>query len=74
MSCGRGNQARYVSCRDAYDGIADESYCAHLPRPAEISVCFNPCGEWQTGNWSPVSIFMRKNKQNEKFKYNSFLV
>ncbi|XP_060513873.2 A disintegrin and metalloproteinase with thrombospondin motifs 20 isoform X1 [Panthera onca] len=55
VSCGRGNQARYVSCRDAYDGIADESYCAHLPRPAEISVCFNPCGEWQTGNWSPCS-------------------
>uniref|UniRef100_A0A8P0PCS8 ADAM metallopeptidase with thrombospondin type 1 motif 20 n=1 Tax=Canis lupus familiaris TaxID=9615 RepID=A0A8P0PCS8_CANLF len=55
VSCGQGNQARYVSCRDAYDGIADESYCAHLPRPAEISVCFNPCGEWQTGNWSPCS-------------------
>ncbi|KAG8510115.1 A disintegrin and metalloproteinase with thrombospondin motifs 20, partial [Galemys pyrenaicus] len=55
VSCGRGNQARYVSCRDAHDGIADESYCAHLPRPAEISVCFSPCGEWQTGNWSPCS-------------------
>ncbi|ELK08453.1 A disintegrin and metalloproteinase with thrombospondin motif 20 [Pteropus alecto] len=54
-SCGRGNQARYVSCRDAHDGIADESYCAHLPRPAEIAICFSPCGEWQTGNWSPCS-------------------
>ncbi|KAI4546484.1 hypothetical protein MG293_003039 [Ovis ammon polii] len=55
VSCGRGNQARYVSCRDAHDGIADESFCAHLPRPAEIAVCFSPCGEWQTGNWSPCS-------------------
>ncbi|XP_019508609.1 PREDICTED: A disintegrin and metalloproteinase with thrombospondin motifs 20, partial [Hipposideros armiger] len=54
-SCGRGSQARYVSCRDAHDGIADESFCAHLPRPAEIAVCFSPCGEWQTGNWSPCS-------------------
>ncbi|KAF4010344.1 hypothetical protein G4228_001448 [Cervus hanglu yarkandensis] len=55
VSCGRGAQARYVSCRDAHDGIADESFCAHLPRPAEIAVCFSPCGEWQTGNWSPCS-------------------
>lgn len=55
-SCGKGDRARYVSCRDAYGGIADESFCAHLPRPAEISSCFSPCGEWQVGNWSPVSI------------------
>ncbi|KAB1270423.1 A disintegrin and metalloproteinase with thrombospondin motifs 20 [Camelus dromedarius] len=55
VSCGRGSQARYVSCRDAHDGIADESYCAHVPRPAETSTCFSPCGEWQTGNWSPCS-------------------
>lgn len=55
-SCGKGDRARYVSCRDAHGGIADESLCAHLPRPAEISSCFSPCGEWQVGNWSPVSI------------------
>ncbi|XP_060047729.1 A disintegrin and metalloproteinase with thrombospondin motifs 20 isoform X2 [Erinaceus europaeus] len=55
VSCGRGSQARYVSCRDALDEIADESYCAHLPRPAETSRCFSPCGEWHTGNWSPCS-------------------
>uniref|UniRef100_A0A8D0G345 ADAM metallopeptidase with thrombospondin type 1 motif 20 n=1 Tax=Strix occidentalis caurina TaxID=311401 RepID=A0A8D0G345_STROC len=54
-SCGRGDRARYVSCRDAHGGIADESFCAHLPRPAEISSCFSPCGEWQVGNWSPCS-------------------
>ncbi|KAL1763491.1 A disintegrin and metalloproteinase with thrombospondin motifs 20, partial [Sigmodon hispidus] len=56
VSCGRGTQARYVSCRDAQDGVADESHCAHLPRPAEVSLCFSPCGEWQAGNWSPCSV------------------
>lgn len=45
-----------MSCRDAHGEIADESLCAHLPRPAEISSCFSPCGEWKVGNWSPVSI------------------
>uniref|UniRef100_A0A8B9M7D3 Peptidase M12B domain-containing protein n=1 Tax=Accipiter nisus TaxID=211598 RepID=A0A8B9M7D3_9AVES len=55
-SCGKGDRARYVSCRDAYGGIADESFCAHLPRPAEISTCFSPCGEWQVGNWSPCTV------------------
>lgn len=59
VSCGRGNQARYVSCRDAHDGIADESFWCPLPRPAEIAVCFSPCGEWQTGNLS-VSTFLQK--------------
>ncbi|XP_043404922.1 A disintegrin and metalloproteinase with thrombospondin motifs 20 isoform X3 [Chelonia mydas] len=55
-SCGKGNRARYVSCRDAYGGVADESLCTHLPRPAEISNCFSPCGEWQAGNWSPCTV------------------
>ncbi|XP_057647833.1 A disintegrin and metalloproteinase with thrombospondin motifs 20 [Chionomys nivalis] len=55
VSCGRGSQARYVSCRDAQDEMADESHCAHLPRPAEVTLCFSPCGEWQAGNWSPCS-------------------
>uniref|UniRef100_A0A8C5W708 ADAM metallopeptidase with thrombospondin type 1 motif 20 n=1 Tax=Leptobrachium leishanense TaxID=445787 RepID=A0A8C5W708_9ANUR len=55
-SCGRGNRARYVSCRDMYGGVADESYCAHLPRPNEVSSCFTPCGEWQSGEWSPCPV------------------
>ncbi|XP_067420282.1 A disintegrin and metalloproteinase with thrombospondin motifs 20 isoform X3 [Emydura macquarii macquarii] len=55
-SCGKGNRARYVSCRDANGGVADESLCTHLPRPAEISNCFSPCGEWQAGNWSPCTV------------------
>ncbi|XP_053880619.1 A disintegrin and metalloproteinase with thrombospondin motifs 20 isoform X3 [Malaclemys terrapin pileata] len=54
-SCGKGNRARYVSCRDAHGGVADESFCTHLPRPPEISNCFSSCGEWQAGNWSPCS-------------------
>uniref|UniRef100_A0A8C0GEP6 ADAM metallopeptidase with thrombospondin type 1 motif 20 n=1 Tax=Chelonoidis abingdonii TaxID=106734 RepID=A0A8C0GEP6_CHEAB len=55
-SCGKGNRARYVSCRDAHGGVADESLCTHLPRPAEISNCFSSCGEWQAGNWSPCTV------------------
>ncbi|XP_014726621.1 PREDICTED: A disintegrin and metalloproteinase with thrombospondin motifs 20 [Sturnus vulgaris] len=55
-SCGKGDRARYVSCRDAHGGIADESLCAHLPRPAEISSCFSPCGSWKVGNWSPCTV------------------
>ncbi|XP_075456208.1 A disintegrin and metalloproteinase with thrombospondin motifs 20 [Ascaphus truei] len=55
-SCGRGNRARYVSCRDVYGGVAEESFCDHLPRPAEVSNCFTSCGEWQSGDWSPCPV------------------
>ncbi|CAL8295596.1 unnamed protein product [Boreogadus saida] len=55
VSCGKGRQARYVSCRDAQGGVADESYCASLPRPPETSDCFSPCGQWRAGEWSTVS-------------------
>uniref|UniRef100_A0A7N8WWB8 ADAM metallopeptidase with thrombospondin type 1 motif 20 n=1 Tax=Mastacembelus armatus TaxID=205130 RepID=A0A7N8WWB8_9TELE len=43
-------------CRDAQGGVADESYCAHLPRPPESSACFSPCGQWRAGEWSPCSV------------------
>ncbi|XP_072528272.1 A disintegrin and metalloproteinase with thrombospondin motifs 20 isoform X2 [Salminus brasiliensis] len=56
VSCGKGERARYVSCRDAQGGVADESYCAHLPRPPESSVCFSPCGHWREGEWSSCSV------------------
>uniref|UniRef100_A0A672ZSK0 ADAM metallopeptidase with thrombospondin type 1 motif 20 n=1 Tax=Sphaeramia orbicularis TaxID=375764 RepID=A0A672ZSK0_9TELE len=56
VSCGKGKRARYVSCRDAQGGVADESYCAHLPRPPESSSCFSPCGQWRAGEWSPCSV------------------
>ncbi|TMS05373.1 A disintegrin and metalloproteinase with thrombospondin motifs 20 [Larimichthys crocea] len=55
VSCGKGKRARYVSCRDAQGGVADESHCAHLPRPPETSTCFSPCGQWRAGEWSPCS-------------------
>ncbi|XP_061825570.2 A disintegrin and metalloproteinase with thrombospondin motifs 20 [Nerophis lumbriciformis] len=55
-TCGKGKRARYVSCRDAQGGVADESYCTHLPRPPETSACFSPCGQWRTGEWSPCSV------------------
>ncbi|TSK13404.1 A disintegrin and metalloproteinase with thrombospondin motifs 20 [Bagarius yarrelli] len=56
VSCGKGERARYVSCRDSQGRIADEAYCAHLLRPPETSVCFSPCGEWRAGEWSPCSV------------------
>uniref|UniRef100_A0A3B3XZV1 GON domain-containing protein n=1 Tax=Poecilia mexicana TaxID=48701 RepID=A0A3B3XZV1_9TELE len=43
-------------CRDAQGGVADESYCAHLPRPPEFSTCFSPCGQWHAGEWSACSV------------------
>ncbi|XP_031421068.1 A disintegrin and metalloproteinase with thrombospondin motifs 20 [Clupea harengus] len=55
VSCGKGKRARYVSCRDAQGGVADESYCAHLTRPPETSACFSPCGQWRAGEWSACS-------------------
>ncbi|XP_006888295.1 PREDICTED: A disintegrin and metalloproteinase with thrombospondin motifs 20-like [Elephantulus edwardii] len=66
VSCGRGNQARYVSCRDVHDEIADESYCAHSPRPSEVTVCFIPCGEWQAGSWSPCSATCGNGKRTRQ--------
>uniref|UniRef100_A0A3P9NYB7 ADAM metallopeptidase with thrombospondin type 1 motif 20 n=1 Tax=Poecilia reticulata TaxID=8081 RepID=A0A3P9NYB7_POERE len=56
VSCGKGKRARYVSCRDAQGGVADESYCTHLPRPPEFSACFSPCGQWHAGEWSACSV------------------
>uniref|UniRef100_A0A8C7QV70 GON domain-containing protein n=1 Tax=Oncorhynchus mykiss TaxID=8022 RepID=A0A8C7QV70_ONCMY len=43
-------------CRDAQGGVADESYCAHLPRPPESSACFSSCGQWSSWEWSPCSV------------------
>uniref|UniRef100_A0A8C6Q4T0 ADAM metallopeptidase with thrombospondin type 1 motif 20 n=1 Tax=Nothobranchius furzeri TaxID=105023 RepID=A0A8C6Q4T0_NOTFU len=56
VSCGNGKRARYVSCRDAQGGVADESSCAHLPRPPEFSTCFSPCGQWHATEWSACSV------------------
>ncbi|XP_076863283.1 A disintegrin and metalloproteinase with thrombospondin motifs 20 isoform X2 [Brachyhypopomus gauderio] len=56
VSCGKGERARYVSCRDAQGGVANESQCSHVPRPPETSTCFSPCGQWREGEWSPCSV------------------
>ncbi|CAG08653.1 unnamed protein product, partial [Tetraodon nigroviridis] len=56
VSCGKGKRARYVSCRDARGGVAEESQCTHLPRPPEMSTCFSPCGKWRAGEWSACSV------------------
>ncbi|XP_048865144.1 A disintegrin and metalloproteinase with thrombospondin motifs 20 [Brienomyrus brachyistius] len=56
VSCGRGLRARYVSCRDPLGEKMDESSCAYLPRPAESTACFSPCGQWRVGEWSPCSV------------------
>ncbi|KAL4640693.1 A disintegrin and metalloproteinase with thrombospondin motifs 20-like [Arapaima gigas] len=55
VTCGRGRQVRYVSCRDGQGQEAAESSCAHLSRPPQSSPCFRPCGQWQAGQWSPCS-------------------
>ncbi|XP_057185517.1 A disintegrin and metalloproteinase with thrombospondin motifs 20 isoform X2 [Triplophysa rosa] len=56
VSCGEGRRGRYVSCRDAQGGVADESNCAHLPRPPDSSSCFSPCGQWRDSEWSSCSV------------------
>ncbi|KAJ8377406.1 hypothetical protein AAFF_G00260660 [Aldrovandia affinis] len=56
VSCGGGARDRYVSCRDARGGMAEESCCTHLPRPPESSPCFSACGQWQVGDWAPCSV------------------
>uniref|UniRef100_A0A8C1ITK7 ADAM metallopeptidase with thrombospondin type 1 motif 20 n=2 Tax=Cyprinus carpio TaxID=7962 RepID=A0A8C1ITK7_CYPCA len=56
VSCGEGRRERYVSCRDTQGGVAEESSCAHLPRPPDSSVCFSPCGQWREGEWTPCSV------------------
>ncbi|XP_068132664.1 A disintegrin and metalloproteinase with thrombospondin motifs 20 isoform X2 [Hyperolius riggenbachi] len=61
-SCGRGNRARYVSCRDVLGRVADDSFCAHSLQPSESSDCFTPCGEWQSGDWSPCTVTCGKGK------------
>ncbi|XP_043084392.1 A disintegrin and metalloproteinase with thrombospondin motifs 20 [Puntigrus tetrazona] len=56
VSCGEGRRERYVSCRDAQGGVAEESSCAHLPRPPDSSACFSACGQWREGEWTPCSV------------------
>uniref|UniRef100_A0A8C1TCX1 Peptidase M12B domain-containing protein n=1 Tax=Cyprinus carpio TaxID=7962 RepID=A0A8C1TCX1_CYPCA len=56
VSCGEGRRERYVSCRDTQGGVAEESSCAHLPRPPDSSVCFSACAQWREGEWTACSV------------------
>lgn len=54
-SCGKGTRMRYVSCRDNQGGVADESACAHLPKPPAREVCsVVACGQWKVLEWTAV--------------------
>ncbi|XP_078001337.1 A disintegrin and metalloproteinase with thrombospondin motifs 9-like [Glandiceps talaboti] len=57
-SCDVGTRERYVSCRDPFGGIADESECDATVKPAQKENCeVQPCPFWRTGQWieCPVS-------------------
>lgn len=46
---------RYVSCRDNQGGVADESACAHLPKPPAREMCsVAACGQWKVLEWTAV--------------------
>lgn len=54
-SCGKGTRMRYVSCRDNQGGVAEESACAHLPKPPAREVCtVVACGQWKVLEWTVV--------------------
>lgn len=54
-SCGKGTRMRYVSCRDNQGGVADESACAHLPKPPAREICsVVACGQWKVLEWTAV--------------------
>uniref|UniRef100_A0A3Q3FHS5 ADAM metallopeptidase with thrombospondin type 1 motif, 9 n=1 Tax=Kryptolebias marmoratus TaxID=37003 RepID=A0A3Q3FHS5_KRYMA len=56
-SCGKGTRMRYVSCRDNHGGVAEESACAHSPRPPAREVCsVVACGQWKVLEWTACSV------------------
>uniref|UniRef100_A0A8D3C4X6 ADAM metallopeptidase with thrombospondin type 1 motif 9 n=1 Tax=Scophthalmus maximus TaxID=52904 RepID=A0A8D3C4X6_SCOMX len=56
-SCGKGTRMRYVSCRDNQGGVAEESACAHLPKPPAREVCSAvACGQWKVLEWTVCSV------------------
>uniref|UniRef100_A0AAQ4QNA1 ADAM metallopeptidase with thrombospondin type 1 motif, 9 n=1 Tax=Gasterosteus aculeatus aculeatus TaxID=481459 RepID=A0AAQ4QNA1_GASAC len=56
-SCGKGTRMRYVSCRDNQGGVAEESACAHLPKPPAREVCsVVACGQWKVLEWTACSV------------------
>lgn len=46
---------RFVSCRDNHGGVAEESACAHSPKPPAMEVCsIVACGQWKVLEWTAV--------------------
>ncbi|XP_037388444.1 A disintegrin and metalloproteinase with thrombospondin motifs 9 [Pygocentrus nattereri] len=56
-TCGKGMRMRYVSCRDNQGGVAEDSACAHLPKPPAREVCsVGACGQWKALEWTQCSV------------------
>ncbi|XP_060766580.1 A disintegrin and metalloproteinase with thrombospondin motifs 9-like isoform X3 [Neoarius graeffei] len=56
-TCGKGIRMRYVSCRDTQGGVAEDSWCAHLPKPPATDVCsVLACGQWKVLEWTQCSV------------------
>lgn len=74
-SCGKGTRMRYVSCRDNQGGVADESACAHLPKPPAREMCsVVACGQWKVLEWTavreppPDGLNLPQNQKETSFK------
>ncbi|XP_071810508.1 A disintegrin and metalloproteinase with thrombospondin motifs 9-like isoform X3 [Asterias amurensis] len=56
-TCGYGTRERYVSCRDRYGYISEETDCDIEHRPPAIQQCQSkPCPHWRTGQWNQCSV------------------
>ncbi|KAB5536845.1 hypothetical protein PHYPO_G00112000 [Pangasianodon hypophthalmus] len=56
-TCGKGIRMRYVSCRDTQGGVAEDSWCAHLPKPPATDACsVLACGQWKVLEWTQCSV------------------
>ncbi|XP_054472137.1 A disintegrin and metalloproteinase with thrombospondin motifs 9-like [Anoplopoma fimbria] len=72
-SCGKGTRMRYVSCRDNQGGVAEESACAHLPKPPAREVCsVVACGQWKVLEWTACSVTCGQGKTTRQVLCVSF--
>ena len=61
VSCGDkpGTKYRDVECVHVsygQQGLVDEAYCAHTPKPSVMKECTVPmCTRWRHGSWGRVS-------------------
>ncbi|MED6257679.1 hypothetical protein ATANTOWER_029546, partial [Ataeniobius toweri] len=72
-SCGKGTRMRYVSCRDNQGGVAEETACAHLPKPPAREVCsVVACGQWKVLEWTACSVTCGQGKTTRQVLCVSF--